>query len=90
MGLLLVPSWLSGCAVSLNPSIGPTVEKRITFVKYKGVAARVIENTTALVGVEKEDGTVDEMKMDIGGFYLISPDLKNDGTPKMGQPEAKK
>src|SRR4029077_10239419 len=83
-GLLLALCCLSGCGLSLNPSIGPTVEKRVTFVKYKGIAGRITEKTIALVGVQKEDGTVDEVKMDIGGFYVISPDMKDDGTPKMG------
>lgn len=66
---------LSGC--TLSPTIGPRVEDRIVFVKYKGVAARVSENKSVEVIVEK-DGKVYKQKMDIGGFYVISPDMKEE------------
>jgi hypothetical protein len=60
---------LSGC------SIGPQVKDRIVFIKHDGVAARVTKNVTVPLEVEKDGQAYTEEK-DIGGFYVISPDLK--------------
>jgi hypothetical protein len=68
---LLGLAWLSGCAPSLT--LGPKVEDRLVFIKHKGIAARVAEPLQAKLIVEK-DGKTYTQKMDIGGFYVISPD----------------
>ena len=66
---------LSGC------TIGPKVKDRIVFVKAGGVAARVAKNLKAELIVE-HDGQVYTETRDIGGFYIISPDLKEEKAPE--------
>lgn len=75
----------SGCGVTL----GPVTERDILFVHYKGVAARVSSKTTAEVEIEK-DGKVFTRKMRLDGFYVISPDMKDNGEPVMNKAEAVK
>lgn len=84
---LLVLCSLSGCGI--YPTIGPVTEQRIVFVKYKGIAARVVENASVQVEVSDDAGKVTQKKMDVGGFYLISPDMKDDGKPVMNKGESK-
>lgn len=60
---------LPGCGLS----VGPKVEDRLIFIKHKGVAARVAKNVKAELVIEK-DGKTFRQTLDIGGFYVISPD----------------
>lgn len=75
---------LSGC----NAAIGPKTEDHIIFIRHDGVAARAAENKKVLAIVEK-DGKVYRQYIDVGGFYLISPDLKTDADP-LTKPEIEK
>lgn len=73
-GLLLGLASLCGCGLS----VGPQVEQRIIFVKYQGVAARVMESKTVKVTVTDANGHTYVDKIDIAGFYVISPDMKDE------------
>ena len=66
---------LSGCG------IGPQVKDRIVFVRNQGVAARVTKNVKVPVEVEKDGETYTD-EIDIGGFYVISPDQKSKSEEK--------
>ena len=76
IGLLCLSLALSGCGLT----VGPRVEDRIIFIRHQGVAARVAESKEVEVIVEK-DGKVYRQKMDVGGFYVISPDQKTEKSP---------
>ena len=60
---------LSGC----NFSLGPVTKNELVFIKHKGIAARVAKSVKVPVIVEK-DGKTFTQTLDIGGFYLVSPD----------------
>lgn len=64
---------LSGCGLTL----GPKTESNFLFIKHKGIAARVAEDVKVKCIVEK-DGKVYEAKINLSGFYVISPDLKEE------------
>lgn len=75
MALPLALVWLSGCV-----TLGPKVRTDIVFVKHQGVAARVAESVKVKLIVEK-GGQAHTQEMDIGGFYVISPDLEGETRP---------
>lgn len=64
---------LSGCAAT----VGPQVKQEIIFVKHKGVAARVAKSVKVPLILEHDGKTYYEEK-DIGGFWVISPDVKEE------------
>lgn len=65
------------CVAGCGLTVGPKVEDRIVFIKHQGIAARVAESKKVNVLVEK-DGKTYTQSMDIGGFYVISPDMKTE------------
>ncbi len=86
--VILVVASISGCGiVPEHLTLGPTTERDILFVHYKGVAARVCSKTTAEVEIE-QNGKVFTRKLRLDGFYVISPDMKDDGQPVMKKAEA--
>jgi hypothetical protein len=76
LSVLCLPSVfaLSGCG---EITLGPRTETNVIFVKHKGIAARVIENKTVKVKVEANGKTYTQ-KIDIGGFYIMSPDVADE------------
>jgi hypothetical protein len=68
--------WLPGCEFS----VGPQTQTKIVFVRYQGIAARVIESKKVQVAIEKDGSTYTDT-VDIGGFYVISPDQKPEPKP---------
>lgn len=71
---LLVLPLLLGCG-------GSEKKTEFIFIRHNGVAARCADDVTvrAVVDRPKPDGTIETVvdKVNIGGFYLISPDLKD-------------
>jgi hypothetical protein len=86
--IALVLLTCSGCELSL----GPRTTNNIVFVRHEGVAARVTENKKVKVVLE-QDGKTYEATIDIGGFYVIAPDLvldkKEIKLPKSSQEKEK-
>ena len=78
---LALAAGVGGCGLTL----GPRVEERIIFVRHQGVAARVAESKEVEVIVEHE-GKVYRDRVNIGGFYVISPDLKDEKKPSLPEP----
>ena len=67
---LLVLLSLSGCG-------GSEKKTEFVFIRHNGMAARAAKNIKIPAVVEKPNGETVMDEVDIGGFYLISPDLKD-------------
>lgn len=50
-------------------------------MRHKGIAARVTESKKVKVEVEKDGKTYTDI-LDIGGFYIIAPDVKEEQDKK--------
>ena len=75
LAALLVLAFLPGCG---EITIGPRTRTDIVFVRNHGIAARVAENKRVMLTVTDDEGHVYQKVMDIGGFFVMSPDEVDD------------
>lgn len=70
--------WASLLGLALLTGCGGSEKKtEFVFIRHNGVAARCADNIKVRAVIDKPDGTTVLDWVNIGGFYMIAPDLKD-------------